>query len=93
MKKGDVLLEFDGEELRDWRDLSDRIAARKAGDTVRLTVRRRGSGARLVIAGRDVETLEDLQRLRRSLRPGDTFQGTLSADDTREIEVVLEENK
>ena len=93
LKKGDVLLEFDGEELRDWRDLSDRIAARKAGDTVRLTVRRRGSGARLVIAGRDVETLEDLQRLRRSLRPGDTFQGTLSADDTREIEVVLEENK
>ena len=93
MKKGDVVLEFDGEELRNWRDLSDRIAARKAGDTVRLTVRRRGSGARLVIAGRDVETLEDLQRLRRSLKPGDTFQGALTADDTREIEVVLEENK
>lgn len=93
MKKGDVLLEFDGEELRDWRDLNDRIAARKAGDSVTLVVRRRGSAARLVIAGRDVETLEDLQRLRRSLKPGDTFQGRLTADDTREIEVVLEENK
>jgi hypothetical protein len=46
-----------------------------------------------VIAGRDVETLEDLQRLKKSLAPGETFEGVLSTDDTREIAVELEENR
>jgi S1-C subfamily serine protease len=93
LKKGDRILEYNGTELRDWRDLTDRVAAAKAGDEVTLQVQRRGSGPRLVIAGRDVETLEDLQRLRKSLQPGETFEGVLSADDTREFKVVLEENK
>ena len=63
------------------------------GDTVTLLVQRPTRGPRLMIAGRDVETLEDLQRLKKSLQPGQTFEGVLSTDDTREIEVVLEENR
>jgi S1-C subfamily serine protease len=93
LKKGDRLLEFDGVELNTWRDLTERVAASKAGDAVMLLVLRPSRGPRLVIAGRDIETLEDLRRLRKSLRPGDTFEGTLTTDDTREIEVVLEENR
>jgi S1-C subfamily serine protease len=93
LKKGDRILEFDGVDLTTWRDLTDRIAASSAGDTVTLLVQRPIRGARLVVAGRDIETLEDLQRLKKSLRPGDTFEGTLTTDDTREVEVVLEENK
>jgi S1-C subfamily serine protease len=93
LRKGDVVLEFNGSELRDWRDLTDRIAASKAGETVVLKVQRKGGGPRLVIAGRDVETLEDLARLKKSLAPGDTFEGTLTADDTREVRVVLGENR
>lgn len=93
LKKGDRLLEFDGVELSTWRDLTDRVAASAAGDTVTLLVQRPSRGPRLVIAGRDVETLEDLQRLKKSLEPGQTFEGVLSTDDTREIEVVLEENR
>jgi S1-C subfamily serine protease len=93
LRKGDRLLEFDGVELNTWRELTERVAASKAGDAVTLLVQRPSRGARLVIAGRDVETLEDLQRLKKSLRPGDTFEGTLTTEDTREIEVVLEENR
>lgn len=93
LRKGDRLLEFDGVDLATWRDLTDRIAARAAGDTVTLLVQRPSRGPRLVIAGRDVETLEDLQRLKQSLTPGETFTGTLSSEDTREIEVVLEESR
>jgi S1-C subfamily serine protease len=93
LKKGDRLLEFDGVDLGTWRDLTERVAASAAGDTVRLLVQRPSRGPRLVIAGRDVETLEELQRLKKSLQPGETFEGVLSTDDTREIEVVLEENR
>ena len=93
LKKGDRLLEFDGVELSTWRDLTDRVAASAAGDTVTLVVQRPSRGPRLVIAGRDVETLEDLQRLKKSLAPGESFEGVLSTDDTREIEVELEENR
>jgi S1-C subfamily serine protease len=93
LKKGDRLLEFDGVELKTWRDLTDRIAASTAGDAVTLLVQRPSKGPRLVVAGRDLETLEDLQRLKKTLRPGDTFEGVLTTEDTREIEVILEENK
>jgi S1-C subfamily serine protease len=93
LKKGDRLLEFDGVELNTWRDLTERVSASKAGDSVTLLVQRPSRGPRLVIAGRDIETLADLQRLKKSLRPGDTFEGTLTTDDTREIAVVLEENR
>ncbi len=93
LRKGDRLLEFDGVELNTWRELTERVSASKAGDAVTLLVQRPSRGPRLVIAGRDVETLEDLQRLKKSLRPGDTFEGTLTTEDTREIEVVLEDNR
>lgn len=93
LKKGDRLLEFDGVELNTWRDLTDRIAASRGGDRVTLLVQRPSRGPRLVIAGRDVETLADLERLKKSLAPGATFEGVLTTDDTREIEVVLEENR
>jgi S1-C subfamily serine protease len=93
LKKGDRILELDGAELSTWRDLTERIAARQAGDRVTLLVQRRSRGPRLVIAGRDVESLADLERLKQSLTPGQTFEGMLSVDDTREIEVVLEESR
>ena len=93
LEKGDRLLEFDGVELNTWRDLTDRIAASRGGDRVTLLVQRPSRGPRLVIAGRDVQTLADLERLRRSLAPGETFEGVLTTDDTRAIEVLLEENR
>jgi len=93
LKKGDVLLAYDGVELAAWRDLTERIAAGRPGDSVVLTIRRRQKGPRLVIAGRDVETLDDLERLKKSLQPGDSFEGRLVADDVRDVTVVLGENK
>jgi S1-C subfamily serine protease len=93
LKKGDVIVAYDGIELGAWRELTERIAAGKPGDSVVLTIRRKQKGPRLVIAGRDVETLEDLERLKKTLTPGETFEGRLVADDVREVKVVLGENK
>ena len=93
LKAGDVLLEFNGVELRSWPDLTDRIAACKAGESVELRVQRKGGGPRLVINGRDIETAADFERFRKSLQPGDTFEGVLSADDTRTVSVELGDNR
>ena len=93
LRKGDVVVAYDGVELSAWRELTERIAAGKPGDTVVLTIRRKQKGARLVIGGRDIETVEDLERLRRSLAPGEAFEGRLVTDDVREMAVVLGENK
>jgi hypothetical protein len=46
-----------------------------------------------VIDGRDIETLEDLERFKKSLQPGQSFEGLLATDDVREIRVVLGELK
>jgi S1-C subfamily serine protease len=93
LKKGDVVVAYGGVELSAWRDLTERIAAGKPGESVVLTIRRRQKGPRLVIAGRDVETLEDLERLKKSLKPDATFEGRLVTDDLREVTVELGENK
>lgn len=91
--RGDTVLEIDGRELRNWPDLTELIAACKPGQVVEVKVQRRGQGPRLVIAGRPVETVEDLQRLAKALRPGERFEGVLSTDDTRTIRVALGENR
>ena len=93
LKAGDVLLEFNGVELRSWPDLTDRIAACDAGEKVELRVQRKSSGSRLVIDGRDIETAADFEKFKKSLRPGDTFEGVLSTDDTRTVVVELGENR
>ena len=46
-----------------------------------------------MIAGREVETADDLAKLKKSLSPGERFEGVLSTDDTRTIRVTLGENK
>jgi S1-C subfamily serine protease len=89
LKRGDVVLELDGAEVRSWNDLTERITACKAGQVVELKFQRRGGGPRLVIAGREVETADDLKRLKQSLKPGERFEGVLSTDEARTIQVTL----
>ncbi len=93
LKAGDKVLELDGLELRGWNDFTDRLSACKPGDRVDLAIQRRSSGPRLVINGRDIETEADLQRLKKSLQPGETFEGTLSSDDVRTVTVELGERR
>ena len=93
LKRGDVLLELDGAEVTSWNALTGRIAACKAGQVVEFRVQRKGGGPRLVVAGRDLETPADLKRLRQSLKPGERFEGLLSTDESRIIQVTLGENK
>ena len=91
LKAGDAVLEFAGVGLRGWVDLTQRIAGCKAGDRVELTIQRKSAGRRLVINGRDIETADDFERFKKSLQPGETFEGTLSTDDTRTVAVELGE--
>lgn len=93
LKKGDVIVAYGGVELAAWRELTERIASGKPGESVVLTIRRKQKGPRVVIAGRDVETLEDLERLKTSLEPGETYEARLVSDGLREVTVVLGENK
>ncbi|MFM8985958.1 MAG: PDZ domain-containing protein, partial [Planctomycetia bacterium] len=93
LKRGDVVLELDGAEVRSWNDLTERITACKAGQVVELKFQRRGGGPRLVIAGREVETADDLKRLKQSLKPGERFEGVFSTDEARTIQVTLGESK
>lgn len=93
LKRGDVLLELDGAELRSWNDLTERIAAAKVGQVVEFKVLRRGAGPRLLIAGQEVATAADLERLKKSLKPDERFEGVLSTDDTRTIQALLGEAK
>jgi S1-C subfamily serine protease len=73
--------------------LQERISGCKPGEAVQLKIQRRGGGPRLVIKGRDVETLDDLQKLKKELKPGETFEGVLSTDEAREVTVVLGESR
>jgi S1-C subfamily serine protease len=93
LKRGDVILEFNGEELHSFAALQERISGCKPGEAVQLKIQRRGGGPRLVIKGRDVETLDDLQKLKKELKPGETFEGVLSTDEAREVTVVLGESR
>jgi len=93
LKKGDVIVAYGGFELAAWRELTERISASKPGESVVLTIRRKQKGPRLVIAGRDIETLEDLERLKTSLESGETFEGRLVSDGVREVTVELGEIK
>jgi S1-C subfamily serine protease len=93
LKRGDVLVEMDGAEINSWNELTERIAACKPGQAVEMRVQRKGGGPRLLIAGREVETADDIKRLKQSLKPGERFEGVLSTDDIRAFQVTLGENK
>ena len=93
LKRGDVLFEMDGADVNSWNELMQLLAACKAGQVVEIRVRRKGGGPRLMIAGREVETADDLNRLKLSLKPGERFEGVLSTDESRSCQVTLGENK
>jgi S1-C subfamily serine protease len=93
LKRGDIVLEMDGAEVNSWNELTERIAACKAGQVVELRIQRKGGGPRLLVAGRELETAEDIKRLKQSLKPGDRFEGVLSTEGARDIQVTLGENK
>jgi S1-C subfamily serine protease len=89
LKKGDRLLSLNGEELRNWRDLMERLSSFKPGDKVELKVQRPGIVQRLMMRGTEVANEEDLKKLKQSLKPGEKFEGTLVVEDTRVFTIVL----
>jgi S1-C subfamily serine protease len=89
LKKGDRLLSLNGEELRNWRELTERLLSFKPGDKVDLKVQRPGIVQRLMIRGTEVANEEDLKKLKQSLKPGEKFEGTLVVEDTRVFTIVL----
>jgi S1-C subfamily serine protease len=93
LKRGDVLLEMDGAEVNSWNELTERIASCKAGQVVEIRVQRKGGGPRLMVGNREIETVDDIKRLKQSLKPGERFEGVLSTDESQAFQVTLGENK
>lgn len=93
LKAGDQLLAVDGVELNAWRDLTDQIDRHKAGDVIRLKVRRPSIVQHLIINGQQVGTDAQLQQLMKSLKNGDKIEGKFVKEDETEIAVTLGERK
>ena len=91
LKRGDRVLTLNGEELRTWRDMTERLTSFKPGDKVELKIQRPGIVQRLMIRGTEVASERDLQKLKQSLKPGEKFEGMLVVEDTRVFTIVLGE--
>jgi S1-C subfamily serine protease len=93
LRRGDRILEVNGEEVSEWKDLTAHLEQFKPGDTVRLKVRRPGFSKALVVNGKKVANEADLQELLKSVDKPGKFQGEFVVEDTKVIEVVLGERK
>lgn len=93
LKAGDQLLTADGVELNGWRDLTDAIDRHKAGDVLKLKVRRPSVVQHLLINGKEVANDAQLQELMKSLKNGDKFEGKFVREDEKEFSITLGERK
>lgn len=93
LQVGDQLLTLNGEELATWKDLIEHLQNFQPGEKVTLKVRRAGITRRLMINGKPVSNDSELQELMKSLKPNEKFEGTMVAEDTKEVTVTLGERK
>jgi S1-C subfamily serine protease len=93
LQVGDQLLTLNGEELATWKDLIEHLQNFQPGEKVTLKVRRAGITRRLMINGKPVSNESELQELMKSLKPSEKFEGTMVAEDTKEVTVTLGERK
>ncbi len=93
LKAGDQLVLVDGVELGSWRDLTDAIDRHKAGEIIKLRVRRPSLVQHLLVNGKEVGTDSQLQELMKSLKNGDKFAGTFVREDEKEFSITLGERK
>ena len=93
LQVGDQLLTLNGEELATWKDLIEHLQNFRPGEKVTLKVRRAGITRRLMINGKPVSNESELQELMKSLKANEKFEGTMVAEDTKEVTVTLGERK
>ena len=91
LKRGDRVLEINGEEVEDWKDLMSHLAEQKAGDRIRLKIQRPGIQKALVIKGKRVTNEADIAELLKSVDASGKFEGQFEVIDTKEFEIVLGE--
>ena len=93
IRVGDVVLKMNGVGLSSWKHFISEVSARQPGETVVLTIRRRGSRY-MEIKGQRVERPADLQKLFRELKDGEEFTGRfVNKDKILDLSVVLGERK
>ena len=76
-----------------WKDLIEHLQNFRPGEKVTLKVRRAGITRRLMINGKPVSNESELQELMKSLKANEKFEGTMVAEDTKEVTVTLGERK
>jgi S1-C subfamily serine protease len=91
LKRGDRVLEIDGEEVEDWKDLMAHLAEHKPGDRIRLKIQRPGIQKALVVKGKRVTNEAELQELLKSVDASGKFEGQFEVIDTKEFDIVLGE--
>ena len=91
LRRGDRVLEINGDEVEDWKDFMAHLAEHKPGDRIRLKIQRAGIQKALVVKGKRVTNEVELQELLKSVEASGKFEGQFEVIDTKEIELVLGE--
>lgn len=93
LRRGDRILEVDGEEVSEWKDLTAHLEQHKPGDTVKLKIRRAGIAKHLVVKGKKVSNEAELQDLLKSLDKSDKLEAEVVVEDVKVVEAVLGERR
>ncbi len=91
-KGNDEILKLDGKPMISWKEITAEVLKHKPGDTLIMTVRRKGSRRYLEINGKQVANARDLVDLFDSLDDGDEVKGRYVQDQkTFDLSLTLGE--
>ncbi|MFO0904124.1 MAG: trypsin-like peptidase domain-containing protein [Pirellulales bacterium] len=93
LRRGDQILEVNGEEVSEWKDLTAHLEQFKPGDSVKLKVRRPGINKHLLIKGKKVSNEAELQELLKSLDGAGKLEAEVVMEDVKVVEAVLGERQ
>lgn len=93
LKRGDQLLAVNGEELSNWRDLTEHLSQFKPGDKLEVKVQRTGIIQKLQINGKSVSNEAELQALLKTLKTGEKFEGVMVSENVKTVTITLGERK
>jgi S1-C subfamily serine protease len=90
MKTGDTIVRVNDQPVQNWKEFADLIDELVVGDTIEVTLRRKGGPAHLEIKGEKVTSAADLKKLMDSLKDGEEFSGRKVSTSDEEIKLRME---
>jgi S1-C subfamily serine protease len=93
IKTGDRVLRLNEQPVVNWKQFMDAVMDFDVGDTISLTLQRKGGPSYLEVNGEAVRNQKDLAKLLDRLQPGEEFTGRKVQKDQDEVtvEVILGE--